>query len=311
MGLRLNGKGQQSHRMVIFLAIFILMTLLFLYGSNNGNDAVYAPFHVATNHPLKNTDLKKWGGKDGYVPFYGNKSMTLHCHNCALVTSSSHVLGTQAGEEIDHTECVIRMNDAPTLGYETDVGSRTSLRVVAHSSVFRVVRRPNEFLHRTDNNPVIIFWGPPNKIGKDAKGTLYRLIQRVSMTYSNFSFFSITSSKMRRFDSLFHKETGRDRQKSHSWLSTGWFTMVIAIEICDNIKVYGMVPPNHCGKKPGSKKMPYHYYKPRGVDECVTYIQNEGSRRGNHHRFITEKQVFARWAKQYNITFTNPKWSKD
>lgn len=54
--------------------------------------------------------------------------------------------------------------------------------------------------------------------------------------------------------------------------------------------------------------MPYHYYKPRGPDECVTYLQNEGSRRGNHHRFITEKQVFARWAKQYNITFAHPKW---
>lgn len=54
--------------------------------------------------------------------------------------------------------------------------------------------------------------------------------------------------------------------------------------------------------------MPYHYYKPRGSDECLTYIQNEGGRRGNHHRFITEKHVFARWAKQYNITFIHPKW---
>lgn len=206
--------------------------------------------------------------------------MSLRCHHCALVTSSSHVLGSQAGEEIDRTECVIRMNDAPTLGYDTDVGNRTSLRVVAHSSVFRVVRKPNEFLNRSETNPVIIFWGPPNKIGKEAKGTLYRLIQRVSMTYTNLSCFSITPNKMRRFDSLFHRETGQDRwvfrftvyclsswcwvnvtftnlssicfffllrQKSHSWLSTGWFTMVIAIEICDNIKVYGMVPPNHCG----------------------------------------------------------------
>ncbi|XP_044031424.1 alpha-N-acetylgalactosaminide alpha-2,6-sialyltransferase 6 [Siniperca chuatsi] len=308
MGLKFSGKGQQSHRMVILAAIFVLMTLLILYGSNNVIDEVYAPFHVATNHALRTTDLKKWAGKDGYVPVYGNKNMTLHCHNCALVTSSSHVLGSGAGEEIDRTECVIRMNDAPTLGYETDVGNQTSLRVVAHSSVFRVVRRPNEFLQRPDSNPVIIFWGPPNKIGKEAKGTLYRLIQRVSMTYSNLSCFSITANKMRRFDNLFHRETGRDRQKSHSWLSTGWFTMVIAIEICDNIKVYGMVPPNHCGKKPGSKKMPYHYYKPRGPEECLTYIQNEGSRRGNHHRFITEKHVFARWAKQYNITFTHPKW---
>lgn len=54
--------------------------------------------------------------------------------------------------------------------------------------------------------------------------------------------------------------------------------------------------------------MLYHYYKPRGPDECVTYLQNESGRRGNHHRFITEKQVFARWAKQYNITFTHPEW---
>ena len=38
-----------------------------------------------------------------------------------------------------------------------------------------------------------------------------------------------------------------NRQKSQSWLSTGWFTMVIAIEICDNIQVYGMVPSSHCG----------------------------------------------------------------
>ncbi|XP_030004327.1 alpha-N-acetylgalactosaminide alpha-2,6-sialyltransferase 6 isoform X2 [Sphaeramia orbicularis] len=307
MGLRLS-KGQQSHRLAIFVAIFIVMTLLILYGSNNVNEVPYAPFHMAIHHTVKTTDLKRWFGKDGYVPVYGNKSMTLRCHNCALVTSSSHVLGTRAGEEIDRTECVIRMNDAPTLGYEADIGNRTSLRVVAHSSVFRVVRRPNEFLHRPDSNPFIIFWGPPNKIGKDAKGTLYRLIQRVSMMYSNVSCFSIAQNKMRKFDGLFHRETGRDRQKSHSWLSTGWFTMVIAIEICDNIKVYGMVPPSHCGKKPGSKKMPYHYYKPRGPDECVTYIQNESGRRGNHHRFITEKQVFARWAKLYNITFSHPTW---
>ncbi|XP_029025281.1 alpha-N-acetylgalactosaminide alpha-2,6-sialyltransferase 6 isoform X2 [Betta splendens] len=308
MGFRLRAKGQQTHKMAIFLAVFILTALLILYGSNNNNDAFYGPFHVSTSHALKITNLKTWAGKEGYVSVYGNKSLNLRCHQCALVTSSSHVLGSRAGDEIDRTECVIRMNDAPTLGYAADVGNRTTLRVVAHSSVFRVVRRPSEFLQRTDSSPVIIFWGPPNKIGKDAKGTLYRLIQRVSMSSGNLSCFSIAPSKMRRFDSLFHRETGRDRQKSHSWLSTGWFTMVIAIELCDNIKVYGMVPPNHCGKKTASKKMPYHYYKPRGPDECLTYLQNESGRRGNHHRFITEKQVFARWAKQYNITFSHPTW---
>lgn len=66
---------QQSHRMVIFAAILILMTLFILYSSNNNSsiDAVYASFHVATNHATKTTDLRKWTGKDGYVPVYGNK----------------------------------------------------------------------------------------------------------------------------------------------------------------------------------------------------------------------------------------------
>lgn len=36
------------------------------------------------------------------------------------------------------------------------------------------------------------------------------------------------------------------REKSHSWLSTGWFTMVIAVELCDHVHVYGMVPPEYC-----------------------------------------------------------------
>uniref|UniRef100_A0A669BNM6 Uncharacterized protein n=1 Tax=Oreochromis niloticus TaxID=8128 RepID=A0A669BNM6_ORENI len=177
-------QGQQSHRMVIFAAILILMTLFILYSSNNNSsiDAVYASFHVATNHATKTTDLRKWTGKDGYVPVYGNKSMTMHCHECALVTSSSHVLGSRAGDEIDRTECVIRMNDALR-------------RVVAHSSVFRVVRRPNEFLRHTDN------W-------ERCQRNLYRLIQRVSMTYRDFSCFTVTPSKMRRFDSLFQRETG-------------------------------------------------------------------------------------------------------
>lgn len=307
MGLRLVDKGHHSQRMAIFGAVFIITTLLILYSSNTGND-LYDSFKVGVYHEaIKTTNLKKWAGKEGYIPVFSNKSMALHCRQCALVMSSSHVLSSHAGEEIDHSECVIRMNDAPTTGFEADIGNRTSLRVVAHSSVFRVIRKPQEFLNRSEN-PSIIFWGPPTKIGRDAKGTLYRLIQRVSMTYSNLSIFTISPSKMRKFDALFQKETGRDRQKSQSWLSTGWFTMVISIEICDNIKVYGMVPPNYCGRHPQPKRMPYHYYKPRGPDECVTYLQNEKGRRGNHHRFITEKQVFARWAKLYNITFTHPAW---
>lgn len=36
------------------------------------------------------------------------------------------------------------------------------------------------------------------------------------------------------------------RKISNTWLSTGWFTMTIALELCDRINVYGMVPPDFC-----------------------------------------------------------------
>nr|XP_015222369.1 PREDICTED: alpha-N-acetylgalactosaminide alpha-2,6-sialyltransferase 6 isoform X1 [Lepisosteus oculatus] len=299
-------QGQQSQKIVIFGAIFLLTTLLILYNSNTGNDS-YNPLRNGHHFTVRSTDLKKWASEDGYISVYGNKTLNLHCRHCALVTSSSHLLGSNVGNEIDQADCVIRMNDAPTTGFERDVGNHSTVRVVAHSSVYRVIRRPSEFLNKT-LDPVLIFWGPPSKIGKEAKGTLFRLIQRVSMAFTNLSAFIIAPKRMRQFDDLFHKETGRDREKSRSWLSTGWFTMVIAIEMCDSVHVYGMVPPHYCSRRPQPKKIPYHYYEPRGPDECTTYIQNERGRRGNHHRFITEKQVFARWAKQYNITFSYPKW---
>ncbi|KAJ8792511.1 hypothetical protein J1605_019730 [Eschrichtius robustus] len=85
--------------------------------------------------------------------------------------------------------------------------------------------------------------------------------------------------------------------------------MVIAVELCDHVHVYGMVPPDYCSQRPRLQRMPYHYYEPKGPDECVTYIQNEHSRKGNHHRFITEKRVFSSWAQLYGITFSHPSWT--
>ncbi|XP_043921249.1 alpha-N-acetylgalactosaminide alpha-2,6-sialyltransferase 6 [Protopterus annectens] len=303
-----SNKGQ---RLVIFMAVFALTTLVILYSSTSGNSSVHYSSRDITKLSLplisRVSNLKKWGMENGYHSVSANKSLNLHCQTCALVSSSSHLLNSSLGPEIDGSECIIRMNDAPTTGFQKDVGNRTTVRVVAHSSIYRVLNRPQEFLNKSPD-ATLIFWGPPNKMMKEKKGTIYRIIQRVSQAFPNLTALIVSPAKMHHFDELFHRETGRDRQKSHSWLSTGWFTMVIAVEICDKIMVYGMVPPSYCSQKPRPKKMPYHYYEPKGPDECTTYIQNEKGRRGNHHRFITEKYVFARWAKLYNITFFQPHW---
>ncbi|XP_009960269.1 PREDICTED: alpha-N-acetylgalactosaminide alpha-2,6-sialyltransferase 6, partial [Leptosomus discolor] len=198
------------------------------------------PYSRLRGRARRPPDLKKWGVKSGYLPACGNKTLTARCHQCVIVTSSSHLLGTRLGTAIDGAECTIRMNDAPTTGYEVDVGNKTTFR--PPPSLYRVLKRPQEFVNKTPET-IFIFWGPPAKMQK----SLLKIIQRVSASFPNMTAYIVSPGRMKQFDDLFRGETGKDRSQGKAWLSTGWFTMVIAVELCDAVHVYGMVPPNYCG----------------------------------------------------------------
>ncbi|ELK06274.1 Alpha-N-acetylgalactosaminide alpha-2,6-sialyltransferase 5 [Pteropus alecto] len=181
----------------------------------------------------------------------------MHCRDCALVTSSGHLLRSRRGPQIDQTECVIRMNDAPTRGYGRDVGNRTSLRVIAHSSIQRILRNRHDLLN-VSQGTVFIFWGPSSYMRRDGKGRVYNNLQLLSQVLPRLKAFMITRRKMLQFDELFKQETGKDRKISNTWLSTGWFTMTIALELCDRINVYGMVPPDFCSLTLEDSKMEHY-----------------------------------------------------
>ncbi|NXV00266.1 SIA7E sialyltransferase, partial [Cettia cetti] len=235
--------------------------------------------------------------------------LKMHCKSCALVTSSGHLLGSRQGHRIDQSECVIRMNDAPTRGYGKDVGNKTSLRVIAHSSIQRILRNRNELLNMS-HGAVFIFWGPSSYMRRDGKGLVYNNLQLMNQILPQLKVYMISRHKMLQFDDLFKRETGKDRKISNTWLSTGWFTMTIALELCDRINVYGMVPPDFC-RDPNHHSVPYHYYEPLGPDECTMYISHERGRKGSHHRFITEKRVFENWARTFDIRFFQPDWEPE
>ncbi|XP_048717245.1 alpha-N-acetylgalactosaminide alpha-2,6-sialyltransferase 5 isoform X1 [Caretta caretta] len=251
-------------------------------------------------------------GADGSFQKNGRRlsePLKMHCKSCALVTSSGHLLGSKQGNRIDQTECVIRMNDAPTRGYGKDVGNKTSLRVIAHSSIQRILRNRNELLNMSQGT-VFIFWGPSSYMRRDGKGLVYNNLQLMNQILPQLKVYMVSRHKMLQFDDLFKQETGKDRKISNTWLSTGWFTMTIALELCDRINVYGMVPPDFC-RDPNHSSVPYHYYEPLGPDECTMYISHERGRKGSHHRFITEKRVFENWARTFNIHFFQPDWKPE
>ncbi|KAF8645032.1 hypothetical protein HU200_066237 [Digitaria exilis] len=63
-------------------------------------------------------------------------------HTCAVVGNSGILLGSGRGAQIDAHDVVIRLNNAPVVGFVSDVGARTSL-TVTHSGVFRLCSEPS------------------------------------------------------------------------------------------------------------------------------------------------------------------------
>ncbi|KAM9325439.1 alpha-N-acetylgalactosaminide alpha-2,6-sialyltransferase 3 isoform 1-T1 [Gastrophryne carolinensis] len=215
------------------------------------------------------------------------------------------MIGQKIGIEIDRSSCIWRMNNAPTKGYTEDVGKRTTIRVVSHTSVPLLLKDANYFFNETSDT-IYVIWGPFRNMRQDGKGIVYNMLRKVVDSYSNAKIYITTEMRMNYCDSVFKQETGRDRIQSGSYLSTGWFTMILAMDACEGIHVYGMINETYC-KSSGFRKVPYHYYEP-GRHECEEYILHENAPYGGH-RFITEKRVFAKWSKLHNITFSHPDWS--
>ncbi|XP_016423119.1 alpha-N-acetylgalactosaminide alpha-2,6-sialyltransferase 5-like [Sinocyclocheilus rhinocerous] len=302
-------KAPMRHGVAVFLAITMCTSLFFVYSvSYTNNTTASSASKGASGEKVEPTRAARAPpALQGYSSIIEHKPLKMHCRSCALVTSSGHLTGGGRGKEIDQAECVIRMNDAPTArGYGVDVGHRTSLRVIAHSSMQRVLRSRHELLNSSQDT-VFIFWGPSSYMRRDGKGLVYNNLRLMNQVLPKLKVYIISWQKMLQFDELFKRETGKDRRISNSWLSTGWFTMTIALELCDRINVYGM-GKNVC-RESQHPSVPYHYYEPTGPDECAMYISHERGRRGSHHRFITEKRVFASWARTFNIHFYQPDWS--
>ncbi|XP_052656481.1 alpha-N-acetylgalactosaminide alpha-2,6-sialyltransferase 5 isoform X2 [Harpia harpyja] len=279
-------KTLMRHGLAVCLALTTMCTsLLLMYGGIGGGGGHPEPRRrqqqqVAAvpsrppGHGQHHPALPVGAGLlEGYISVLEHKPLKMHCKSCALVTSSGHLLGSKQGDRIDETECVIRMNDAPTRGYGKDVGNKTSLRVIAHSSIQRILRNRNELLNMS-RGAVFIFWGPSSYMRRDGKGLVYNNLQLMNQILPQLKAYMISRHKMLQFDDLFKRETGKDRD------------------------------PNHLS-------VPYHYYEPLGPDECTMYISHERGRKGSHHRFITEKRVFENWARTFNIHFFQPDWKPE
>ncbi|XP_071508311.1 alpha-N-acetyl-neuraminyl-2,3-beta-galactosyl-1,3-N-acetyl-galactosaminide alpha-2,6-sialyltransferase-like isoform X1 [Diadema antillarum] len=224
-----------------------------------------------------------------------------HCKTCSIVASSGQLLRNRAGEEIDSAECVIRMNKAPVVGFEDYVGRRTTTRIVCFNSVGLLKKGVLAGAGHTDE---VVVWGSENR----AHGSYSMVkLKMLAKQYPGTHWYSLKDTGEQKASAIFESETGISRSKSNTWLSTGLFTMLYALETCDNITVYGMIDEHHCDIH-GDQNVPYHYYEQLPWSECE-YINMHEKEKKIGHRYLTEKALFRRFSTMFNLKFSHPAWN--
>lgn len=183
---------------------------------------------------LESGDLKKFTeAKDRFFAFFPSKpdvteSSPDRCLTCAVVGNSGNLKGSKYGSQIDAHNVIIRMNMAKTKGFEKDVGTKTTHRVMYPESAVDL-----------DNSTHLVLF--PFKIMD------IQWITSAFTTGFHGSSYAPIVSKIKANKNLVMLVNPAFMKYVHtSWLSskgrypsTGFMTLVLAMHICDEVKVFG------------------------------------------------------------------------
>ncbi|XP_075265614.1 alpha-2,8-sialyltransferase 8B-like [Convolutriloba macropyga] len=217
---------------------------------------------------------------------------TLHYRTCAVIGNSGELLQGQLGVEIDSHDAVIRLNAAPTKGYETYVGNKTTYGFINHAHFKKLATgdatKAKAFAE--DKGRLVLF-----------ESTIYQayfrlymsLVERfppqlLHMVIVSPDFTSAAFELWRRMTLLIGKEV--QASYKHKKPTSGWFAMVFAAEMCDTIDLYGFEAYKRTSNAPAR----YHYF-----DNVQGFT--------NVHSFELTVQVFQRLQSMgFNLRLAHP-----
>ncbi|XP_058475600.1 CMP-N-acetylneuraminate-beta-galactosamide-alpha-2,3-sialyltransferase 1-like [Solea solea] len=140
------------------------------------------------------------------------------CRTCSVVGNSGNLNGSGYGELIDAAHFVIRINQGPTKGFEKDVGTRTTHRVLYPESAINV---------DSDTWLVLI----PFK-NQDLQWIVHKM--------SKMSVKKAEQNKVLIYNPTFFKYVYYSWLEGHGgYPSTGFLTLLMAIHICDEVNLFG------------------------------------------------------------------------
>ncbi|XP_051992556.1 CMP-N-acetylneuraminate-beta-galactosamide-alpha-2,3-sialyltransferase 1-like [Xyrauchen texanus] len=151
------------------------------------------------------------------------------CRTCAVVGNSGNLLGSNYGPLIDFHDVVIRINKGPTKGFEKDVGSKTTHRILY----------PESAIDLDSNNTHLLLF--PFKI-RDMQWLISAFtIKHITHTYVRVkSSINANENKVMILHPAFIKYVYDSWLQKHGrYPSTGFITIILSLHLCDEVNVFG------------------------------------------------------------------------
>ncbi|XP_035613219.1 CMP-N-acetylneuraminate-beta-galactosamide-alpha-2,3-sialyltransferase 1-like [Oncorhynchus keta] len=150
------------------------------------------------------------------------------CRTCSVVGNSGNLKGSRYGPLIDSSDVIIRMNMAPTSGFEEDVGSRTTHHVMYPESAIDLDN--TTFLLLIPFKTLDLQWITSALTTGSIEKTYIPVRSRIKANKNRVLIYS----------PAFFKYVYDIWLESHGrYPSTGFLSLFFALHICDKVSVYG------------------------------------------------------------------------
>eukprot|EP00927_Polykrikos_kofoidii_P031568 TRINITY_DN27123_c0_g1_i1.p1 TRINITY_DN27123_c0_g1~~TRINITY_DN27123_c0_g1_i1.p1 ORF type:complete len:753 (-),score=145.03 TRINITY_DN27123_c0_g1_i1:581-2512(-) len=213
---------------------------------------------------------------------------------CAVVSSSGALLKEKFGRVIDAFDMVVRFNTAPTEGFEDFVGVRDDFRFINNQIAGKILYnhslkgdtflKNGEQLHLTNSTTYVAFVDNAKQADEQQKlkdkfpwmdfywgniGMQVALTKALRLIYTDSAWFGLTT-------------------EAYDWMATtGGVGMLLALDMCDQVKAFGMADST------GADKWPYHYW-----DDHTAAMGFSGSTNKFARTFNVEKDLWRRLAQE-------------
>ncbi|KAM4040799.1 beta-galactoside alpha-2,6-sialyltransferase 1-like isoform 1-T3 [Anomaloglossus baeobatrachus] len=212
-----------------------------------------------------------------YLPNKDITELVGNLRRCAVVASAGSMKGSRLGEEIDSHDAVLRFNAAPTIRFETDVGSKTTFRLI-NSQV--VTQKGFNFLKNPIYKDVIlILWDPAPYDAdiyqwyKKPEYKFFKPYRKYRIATPEQPFYILKPQMLWQLWNIIQENSPEFIHPNPP--SSGSIGILLMMNICDEVNVYEFLP--------SSRQTERCYYYKHYTDSACTF--------GAYHPLIYEKNL--------------------